>query len=430
MKRVLLICFSLLLSHYAYAVGEISMLRGKAQIMRGNAHISAKIQMHINNKDQIQTQDGSKLQITFKDNTVITLGSNTLFSIADYLFEEQKSKADFQVKSGSFKVITGKIGKLAPKSFLLKTKTSLIGIRGTIFSGEVGNEDADNQGDLVACLKGQIEVSSLLTGKSQLVNHGEMLMVNNDGALGEIKKLTPNRFNQLSHLQKSAKKKQTSSQTQSAQTNSEQQVHTSNITTENSTNISTTNPDSTTHNATDDEQSIKPSINKLIANKITVHYKGNLQGQVTGNHSSSISHKTSEYEANINADMSLNLDFGGNKPLEVNISNQNLTVNKVIVNGNTLTGNDLQSYQQQLNHNNNLQSNMKMQQTLNADNLSLTGRYHQQANGLVKNVELDAHFNNDKAEVLSGTLNESTKGTHNNVRINRTINSNFKVQQD
>lgn len=417
-KNILLVGLMLLSTHtYAQVVGEVSMLRGKADITRSDNSIRAKLQMPIKNNDSIKTDNNSKMQLTFKDNTVITLGANTQFLVEDYLYEQERSKAKFKVKRGSFKVITGKIGKLAQKSFLLKTKTSLIGIRGTVFSGQT-----DHKGDLIACIKGSIEVSSLATGERQGVEHGEMLFINQDGTQGRVKKINQQAFTRLNYLQKAADNKPQGDGDDDNETDDE-----------NEQSLSLNQTELENDDKEDDEHGIKPDMKALISNNAKVSYEGSLSGTVKGETLSSSTAgatTTREYKADIKADIDIDIDFGGNQPLKVEISEQKLNLTSAKLNGNTLTGTDFQTFQQQINSGNNLQSTMNMQQTINPDALTITGTYTKDANGLTTNANLNGRFNNNKAEEINGTLVERTQGTSGGVTLDRTINSNFHVKQD
>jgi hypothetical protein len=107
--------------------------------------------------DAVQTRANSRLQMTFEDKTVITLGSDSAFSIQEYLNDAQTPKAKFKFNQGTFKSITGHIGKQAPQNFILETKTATIGIRGTTVIGRIG---IGNNPDTIGCLTGAIVVSN------------------------------------------------------------------------------------------------------------------------------------------------------------------------------------------------------------------------------------------------------------------------------
>ena len=69
--------------------------------------------------------------------------------------KQKSSVAKFKMKSGVFRAITGRIAKVAPEKFKLRTKTATMGIRGTIFSGIVGDDKEE-----FFCEKGAIYVVS------------------------------------------------------------------------------------------------------------------------------------------------------------------------------------------------------------------------------------------------------------------------------
>ena len=150
-------------------IGHISALKGKVSIDReGKIITEIKKGYSLKEKDIIFTKNRSKVQIKFKDNTIITIGKNSTFEIQEYLFDSsKKSKATFKVKRGFFKAVTGKIGKIARKRFKLKTKTATCGIRGTHFTGLIKNDK-----EFIACTKGAITVTA--QDKTINVNQGEM----------------------------------------------------------------------------------------------------------------------------------------------------------------------------------------------------------------------------------------------------------------
>ncbi|MGB5918598.1 FecR family protein, partial [Arcobacter sp.] len=86
--------------------------------------------------------------------TIITIGQNSTLNIFDYVYDESNpkdSKASFGFMKGSFKSITGKIGKINKERFKLKTKSASIGIRGTTI---IGNQQ------IIICTDGAISVTA------------------------------------------------------------------------------------------------------------------------------------------------------------------------------------------------------------------------------------------------------------------------------
>jgi hypothetical protein len=169
MKR-LTILFLLLLSSVYADIGEITAVNGKAILIRDKVEIPIKQHIKIEEKDIIKTMKNSKLQIIFKDQTVISLGQKTTFKIDEYLFSQTKPKAKFNISKGLFKSITGKIGKIAPQNFKLKTQNATIGVRGTTIIGEVSKDL-----DTIMCSSGKIIVTSF--GSKVAVDMGEKTIV-------------------------------------------------------------------------------------------------------------------------------------------------------------------------------------------------------------------------------------------------------------
>lgn len=153
--RFLLIILVLVLPLVA-EVGKVVFTKGDVFLLRGNEFQPVIVGMDLNEKDRLTTEANSLVKLLFTDKSAISIGANSEFSIEDYLFEEKKnSVADFKMKKGVFRMITGKIAKISPDKFKLKTKTVTIGIRGTIFSGVIEKNKEE-----FFCEKGTIYVSS------------------------------------------------------------------------------------------------------------------------------------------------------------------------------------------------------------------------------------------------------------------------------
>ena len=153
MKYILLTI--LFLSEITFAsIGSISSFKGSVQIERNSQNIRAILSLPIEKNDVITTKDNSNVIIKFNDNTIITVGKNSSLSIEDYLYDTKNSansRSTFKFLKGTFKSVTGIIGKLNPEKFKLETKTANIGIRGTTV---LANQE------IVACTSGEISVST------------------------------------------------------------------------------------------------------------------------------------------------------------------------------------------------------------------------------------------------------------------------------
>ena len=92
--------------------------------------------------DTITTEGGGKSQLLFIDQTVMTVGSNTELTIDEFVYdaENQDGKLLSTIKSGSVKILTGKISEKKPENLVVETPAGTIGTRGTEFKAAVDPE--------------------------------------------------------------------------------------------------------------------------------------------------------------------------------------------------------------------------------------------------------------------------------------------------
>ena len=197
MKKVVILI--LILGSFLYAsIGKITALKGEVFAKQSSRVIKLSLGYDFEKDDIIYTKLG-KAQLTFKDNTVITLGRNSKLVIEKYILSEKnikKSKAKFRFVKGIFKTITGAIGKANHKNFKIKTKTATIGIRGTVFRVHVLTPpklpgmnipapELENSQTLVAVDQGSVSVTNNI-GKEIVLNVGEAVQVDTLGKIQQI----------------------------------------------------------------------------------------------------------------------------------------------------------------------------------------------------------------------------------------------------
>ncbi len=219
-------------------VGKIVSLKGEANITRDNKTFQVKRDTLLKEKDLLITKNNSKVQILFKDETIISIGKNSTFKINDYLFEDKDNvKAEFSMIKGVFRTITGKIGKIAPQNFKLKTKSASIGIRGT----QIITQITDGK-ERIFCTEGQIEVTQISTNLKIIVNKGEFIAMErangnslqkNKTKIKDLKEVNQNVSVNKNKAQDSVTKEETvgqeDSSTLNTQTNTTQTVETENV---------------------------------------------------------------------------------------------------------------------------------------------------------------------------------------------------------
>jgi hypothetical protein len=166
-------------------IGNVGAFKGTATISRSSSMLNVKNGMVLKLKDKIITADKSRVQVILKDNTVVTIGPNSIFVFDAYKFGgKDDSEVKMHIDRGFFRSVTGKIGKLAPERFKVKTASATIGIRGTDFSALISEGK-----ETITCYKGKLNVS--IGGTSHKVDAGMMLEIFNGKT--EIKAFSINR---------------------------------------------------------------------------------------------------------------------------------------------------------------------------------------------------------------------------------------------
>jgi len=180
-------------SLWGSGIGNITALKGNVSIERSDSTLPAKLGLSLAAKDIVVTAKDAKAQLTFNDNTIITVGKQSRFSIEEYLFDSTSSStAKFNMISGTMRAMSGKIGKIAPERFAVKTKTATIGIRGTNFIVDVSSDGSG----VIACTQGSIIIRDQ-NGNSVTVPAGSFVTVTTAGTLGVVQPLTPGQLDQM-----------------------------------------------------------------------------------------------------------------------------------------------------------------------------------------------------------------------------------------
>ncbi len=116
-------------------IGYVKSVTGEASITTGEKKIKAEVGSPIHQGSVLQTGKKSSMGVTFKDETVISFGADTLFTVDEYLYSPAQGKLKFSSKlaKGSLNYVSGVIEKLKPDAVSVGTPSGIIGVRGTQF---------------------------------------------------------------------------------------------------------------------------------------------------------------------------------------------------------------------------------------------------------------------------------------------------------
>ena len=177
---ILILSTSLLIA----SIGKVRAMKGSATLKRAGKTISVKTMQEIYEEDQLLTEKKARVQIILNDDTVITIGSNSSYTFNK--FDKENNSVEMYLDRGFFRVITGKIGRIAPQKFKIATKNATMGIRGTQFMASI-----TKKGEEIDCIQGSITVTNL--DKTVIVNAGDIARLQKDGTW-KVGKIVINKF--------------------------------------------------------------------------------------------------------------------------------------------------------------------------------------------------------------------------------------------
>jgi hypothetical protein len=125
-------------------VGLIKVSKGNVQIQRGSAKLPAAVGAGLQLSDVLVTGADGSAGITFTDNSLVSVGPNSVFAIDKYSFDTTTHVGEFEgnLKQGRLAAISGKMVKQSPESMKIRTPSAIMGVRGTEFVVQV--DDAGN----------------------------------------------------------------------------------------------------------------------------------------------------------------------------------------------------------------------------------------------------------------------------------------------
>jgi hypothetical protein len=155
----LLLC-SCLAAHQAAAqdaIGTVSRIQGDASGTRGTATQPLGANASVYPNEVVSTGDGTRLEITFKDKTQLTLGEKVKVTLDTYIYNRAGGIGTIKFEvAGAFRFVSGRLSKLAKADVHVGTPAANIGIRGTDFwAGPI-----DNQALGVLLVQGAVDVSN------------------------------------------------------------------------------------------------------------------------------------------------------------------------------------------------------------------------------------------------------------------------------
>ena len=119
----------------AQDAGQIKTSKGAAQIERSGQKLPATVGQVVQQGDVVTTGADGSVGITFRDNSLVSIGPDSVLAIDRFVFDSTTHQGNFDasLKQGTLAVVSGKLAKQSPEAMTVKTPAAILGVRGTEF---------------------------------------------------------------------------------------------------------------------------------------------------------------------------------------------------------------------------------------------------------------------------------------------------------
>ena len=151
------------------SVGMVTRVQSEASVVSAGATQTARVGTVLHLNDELRTGAGGRLQVTFRDNTLLTLGESAVVVIDRYVFDPdaETGEATLNATRGALRFLSGRISSQRNADVTVSTPLAQVGVRGTEFwAGPLGQRYG------VLLLKPKVTVSNQ-GGAVTLVSRGQ-----------------------------------------------------------------------------------------------------------------------------------------------------------------------------------------------------------------------------------------------------------------
>ena len=116
-------------------IGQIKVSKGAVEVQRGGQTLTGGVGLRLEAQDTIATGADGSVGITMRDNSLLSLGPNSVLALERFDFDAAtlQGRFDSQLQRGTMAVSSGRIAKQSPQSMTVRTPTAVLGVRGTDF---------------------------------------------------------------------------------------------------------------------------------------------------------------------------------------------------------------------------------------------------------------------------------------------------------
>lgn len=122
-------------------IGQVKARKGQVAVERQGQLLPAEVGMALEAADTLKTGADGAVGITMRDNSLLSMGPNSILSLQRFEFDAttHQGRFDAQLQRGTLAVVSGRIAKQSPQSMTVRTPSAQLGVRGTDFVVTTGD---------------------------------------------------------------------------------------------------------------------------------------------------------------------------------------------------------------------------------------------------------------------------------------------------
>lgn len=116
-------------------IGQIKTARGQITVERAGQTLAGRVGLLLEATDVLKTGADGAVGITMRDDSLLSLGPNSVLALQRFEFDPTTSAGRFDslLQHGTLAVVSGRIAKHSPPSMSVRTPSAVLGVRGTEF---------------------------------------------------------------------------------------------------------------------------------------------------------------------------------------------------------------------------------------------------------------------------------------------------------
>lgn len=120
-------------------VGQVKVAKGTVHVDRAGQRLAATVGLPVRAADVLVTGADGSAGVTFSDNSLVSVGPNSVFAIDKYRFDSTTHAGEFEgsLRKGRLAAVSGKMVRQTPESMKIRTPSSVMAVRGTEFVVQV-----------------------------------------------------------------------------------------------------------------------------------------------------------------------------------------------------------------------------------------------------------------------------------------------------